>query len=130
MHATAVHHSQLCAPPCHNADRGMHGVCLFSVLLCSGDSRAVISQSGRAIELSRDHKPHVPTERERIEASGGYVCTEGLLNGELAVARAIGDFHIPELKQLDTGGCACTTTPCSPRHATSSPFMYTPSPTM
>lgn len=64
----------------------------------------MISQSGKAIELTRDHKPHEPSERERIESSGGYVCQEGLLNGELAVARAIGDYHIPELKQLDAGG--------------------------
>jgi hypothetical protein len=63
----------------------------------------VISQSGKAIDLTRDHKPHVPAERQRIESSGGFVCTEGLLNGELGVARAIGDYHIPELKQLDAG---------------------------
>lgn len=71
---------------------------------CAGDSRAVISQSGKAIDLTRDHKPHEPAERERIESSGGFVCTEGLLNGELGVARAIGDYHLPELKQLDAGG--------------------------
>jgi protein phosphatase 2C family protein 2/3 len=64
----------------------------------------VISQSGKAVDLTRDHKPHLPEERQRIESSGGFVCTEGLLNGELGVARAIGDYHIPELKQLDAGG--------------------------
>lgn len=62
----------------------------------------MISQSGKAIDLTRDHKPDA--ERERIESSGGFVCTEGLLNGELGVARAIGDYHMPDLKQLDAGG--------------------------
>lgn len=68
-------------------------------MLCAGDSRAVLSRGGRAIELTRDHKPHDVRERQRIELSGGYVCTEGLLCGELAVARAIGDYHLPQLKR-------------------------------
>lgn len=76
----------------------------------AGDSRAVISQSGKAIDLTRDHKPDA--ERERIESSGGFVCTEGLLNGELGVARAIGDYHMPDLKQLDADGpCPLTAEP-------------------
>lgn len=64
----------------------------------------MISQSGKAIDLTRDHKPHVPTERQRILSNGGFVCTDGRLNGELGVARAIGDYHIPDLKQPDAGG--------------------------
>jgi hypothetical protein len=64
----------------------------------AGDSRAVLSRHGKAIELTRDHKPHEPSERQRIELCGGYVCSEGRLCGELAVARAIGDFHLPQLK--------------------------------
>jgi protein phosphatase 2C family protein 2/3 len=64
----------------------------------AGDSRAVLSRHGKAIDLTRDHKPHEPSERQRIELCGGYVCSEGRLCGELAVARAIGDFHLPQLK--------------------------------
>jgi serine/threonine protein phosphatase PrpC len=64
----------------------------------AGDSRAVLSRHGKAIELTRDHKPHEPSEKQRIELCGGYVCSEGRLCGELAVARAIGDFHLPQLK--------------------------------
>jgi protein phosphatase 2C family protein 2/3 len=64
----------------------------------AGDSRAVLSRHGKAIEITRDHKPHEPSERQRIELCGGYVCSEGRLCGELAVARAIGDFHLPQLK--------------------------------
>ncbi|CAL8461814.1 g1345 [Coccomyxa elongata] len=62
----------------------------------AGDSRAVLSRRGKAIDLSRDHKPSCPSERERIAAAGGYVCGEGFLNGQLTVTRALGDFH-PEL---------------------------------
>lgn len=96
-HMSNLPHSCLQAALCFQLHPGPVCCC------CAGDSRAVISQSGKAIELTRDHKPHEPSERERIESSGGYVCQEGLLNGELAVARAIGDYHIPELKQLDAG---------------------------
>lgn len=32
--------------------------------------------------VGRDHKPHVPTEQQRILSNGGFVCTEGLLNGD------------------------------------------------
>eukprot|EP00879_Flechtneria_rotunda_P022454 GHRR01023705.1.p2 GENE.GHRR01023705.1~~GHRR01023705.1.p2 ORF type:complete len:110 (-),score=19.09 GHRR01023705.1:959-1288(-) len=71
----------------------------------SGDSRAVLSSCGRALDLTRDHKPHQPAEKERIELCGGYVCDRGYLCGQLAVARAIGDYHLPGLKkQASTGG--------------------------
>eukprot|EP00882_Tetradesmus_deserticola_P022234 GHRQ01024128.1.p1 GENE.GHRQ01024128.1~~GHRQ01024128.1.p1 ORF type:complete len:295 (-),score=57.41 GHRQ01024128.1:237-1121(-) len=71
----------------------------------AGDSRAVLCRHGKAIELTRDHKPHEPAERQRIEQCGGYVCSQGRLCGELAVARAIGDFHLPQLKR---GRCSST----------------------
>jgi serine/threonine protein phosphatase PrpC len=57
-----------------------------------GDSRAVLSRSGgRALALSRDHKPDDRTERRRIEAAGSHVAL-GRVAGELAVSRALGDF--------------------------------------
>lgn len=59
----------------------------------AGDSRAVLGKRGRAIELSRDHKPNCSSERLRIEKLGGMVY-DGYLNGQLSVARALGDWHL------------------------------------
>ena len=71
-----------------------------------GDSRAIVGRRGRAVQLTRDHKPSDPIERRRIEAVGGRVQWFGAvddrgkpiggtgvhrMNGNLAVARAIGD---------------------------------------
>ncbi|KAJ6353402.1 hypothetical protein OIU76_002423 [Salix suchowensis] len=59
----------------------------------AGDSRAVLGKRGRAIELSKDHKPSCASERTRIERLGGVI-HDGYLNGQLSVARALGDWHI------------------------------------
>mmetsp|Transcript_18621 Transcript_18621/g.59290 ORF Transcript_18621/g.59290 Transcript_18621/m.59290 type:complete len:315 (-) Transcript_18621:326-1270(-) len=56
-----------------------------------GDSRAVLSRGGKAIPMSTDHKPHLPSERNRIMNAGGTVAM-GRVNGDLAVSRALGDF--------------------------------------
>ncbi|GIL54056.1 hypothetical protein Vafri_9611 [Volvox africanus] len=39
----------------------------------AGDCRAVLCRGGRAVRLSRDHKPELPEERTRIEVAGGRV---------------------------------------------------------
>jgi serine/threonine protein phosphatase PrpC len=85
------------------------GVLLFDDVLYSlnvGDSRAVLCRAGDVVELTRDHKPNDSQERARIESLGGrvqwfgYVDAQGepiepygayRVNGNLAVARAIGD---------------------------------------
>lgn len=59
----------------------------------AGDCRAVMGKRGRAIELSKDHKPNSILERLRIEKLGGVVY-DGYLNGQLSVARALGDWHM------------------------------------
>ncbi|GIL86071.1 hypothetical protein Vretimale_13899 [Volvox reticuliferus] len=41
----------------------------------AGDCRAVLCRGGRAVRLSRDHKPELPEERTRIEAAGGRVAS-------------------------------------------------------
>ena len=59
-----------------------------------GDSRAVIGlNGGRVVELSRDLKPGVPEEADRIRRCGGFVSSGTRVNGRLAVSRAIGDFE-------------------------------------
>lgn len=72
-----------------------------------GDSRIVLNRGGTAIQLSMDHKPSDPDEREYIEAHGGTI-QEGRLGGLLAVSRALGDAffgeavrHAPDVKQLE-----------------------------
>eukprot|EP00931_Biecheleriopsis_adriatica_P103293 TRINITY_DN78148_c0_g1_i1.p1 TRINITY_DN78148_c0_g1~~TRINITY_DN78148_c0_g1_i1.p1 ORF type:complete len:420 (+),score=69.83 TRINITY_DN78148_c0_g1_i1:63-1322(+) len=66
-------------------------------LFCAncGDTRAVLSRAGVAMDLSYDHSPQVPAEERRIEAAGGHVVvceTVGRVDGRLAVSRALGDF--------------------------------------
>ncbi|KAL3844121.1 hypothetical protein ACJIZ3_001524 [Penstemon smallii] len=72
------------------------------VVANAGDCRAVLCRRGKAVEMSRDHKPVCLKERRRIEASGGYVY-DGYLNGQLNVARALGDWHMDGLKGQDGG---------------------------
>ncbi|CAL8996785.1 unnamed protein product [Prunus brigantina] len=72
------------------------------VVANAGDCRAVLCRRGKAIEMSRDHKPICGKEKQRIEASGGYVY-DGYLNGQLNVARALGDWHMEGMKGKDGG---------------------------
>ncbi|XP_031270126.1 probable protein phosphatase 2C 27 isoform X1 [Pistacia vera] len=71
------------------------------IIANAGDCRAVLGRRGRAIEMSKDHKPNCTSERLRIEELGGVVY-DGYLNGQLSVARAIGDWHMKNPK-----GSAC-----------------------
>ncbi len=63
-----------------------------TMLYCAnvGDSKAVLCRGGRAVELSYDHKPSRPDEKERIIAAGGTVVTNRLF-GVLGVSRSFGD---------------------------------------
>jgi len=70
-----------------------------------GDSRALLSREGRAVQLSLDHKPDRRDEAERIESAGGFVSFRRVL-GRLAVSRAFGDEEykaIPDKDGADTG---------------------------
>ena len=64
-----------------------------SEIICAnaGDSRAVLCRNGKAIPLSIDHKPTLPSERKRIERAKSIVHNKRV-NGILALSRAIGDF--------------------------------------
>lgn len=78
-------------------------VCLVqesSIIVANvGDSRVVLCQNGLAIPLSTDHKPNLPSERERIVRAGGTVDQQdfgGLtvyrVNGNLNLSRSLGDL--------------------------------------
>ncbi|KAM3277606.1 hypothetical protein ACQJBY_045483 [Aegilops geniculata] len=69
------------------------------VVANAGDSRCVISRKGRAHDMSRDHKPELQSEKERIENAGGYIVA-GRVNGSLNLTRAIGDMEMKENKLL------------------------------
>lgn len=69
----------------------------------AGDCRAVLSQLGVAIEMSKDHRPCCTRERSRIESLGGYI-DDGYLNGQISVTRALGDWHLEGLKDIGERG--------------------------
>ncbi|KAK4431346.1 protein phosphatase 2C 51 [Sesamum alatum] len=61
-----------------------------------GDSRAVLSRGGVAVQLSDDHKPDRADELRRIEACGGKVINWNghRVLGVLATSRSIGDYYL------------------------------------
>lgn len=89
----------------------------------AGDSRAILVRGGEIEFTTKDHKPDVKEERERIEKAGSYVYTcssceppasckhSARVDGNLAVSRAIGDalFKIkndsviadPDVKEIE-----------------------------
>ena len=114
----------------YELDKGKDAVVCMNL----GDSRAVLARDGIALELSKDHKPDRPDERDRIEKLGGVVQWHGLLknskpligagcyrmNGNLALSRSAGDRYerpflsaVPDLtstvlKETDEFVCLAT----------------------
>ncbi|XP_060562902.1 protein phosphatase 1B-like isoform X2 [Ruditapes philippinarum] len=64
-----------------------------------GDSRAVLSTSGKCAFSTTDHKPINPIEKERIQKAGGSVMIQRV-NGSLAVSRALGDFEYKNVEGM------------------------------
>jgi len=69
----------------------------------AGDSRAVFMQGDQVRRISTDHKPDVPSEKERITQAGGTVTQIPMargtkiiarVNGVLSVSRALGDLTL------------------------------------
>uniref|UniRef100_A0A2C9UZ26 protein-serine/threonine phosphatase n=1 Tax=Manihot esculenta TaxID=3983 RepID=A0A2C9UZ26_MANES len=69
------------------------------VVANAGDSRCVISRKGQAYNLSKDHKPDLEVEKDRILKAGGFIQV-GRVNGSLNLARAIGDAEFKQNKSL------------------------------
>lgn len=89
----------------HNPDLGRGGSTAVTAILVNGrklwvanvgDSRAVLSKRGKAVQLSVDHEPN--NERGSIENRGGFVSNMpgdvARVNGQLAVSRAFGDKNL------------------------------------
>ena len=63
-----------------------------------GDSRAVMSVRGKALDLSQDQNfapsngDFAAQERRRVEEAGGFVDAAGYLNGVLGVSRGLGSL--------------------------------------
>ena len=74
-------------------------------IICAnaGDSRAVLVKAPNKPEpLSKDHKPNDPVEEARINANGIDVM-DGRVDGNLAVARAIGDLNFKSTREKGEG---------------------------
>lgn len=69
----------------------------------AGDCRAVLCRKGRAVPMSVDHDPTSLLEKKRIESAGGYV-SDGYVNGQVTVTRALGDWHMQGLKEVGVAG--------------------------
>lgn len=84
------------------------------VVANAGDSRCVMSKGGQAYDLSKDHKPELQAEEERILKAGGCI-QGGRINGSLNLTRAIGDMEfkrnnlLPAEEQIVTANPDVTT---------------------
>jgi serine/threonine protein phosphatase PrpC len=76
----------------------------------TGDSRAVLRRNGSTLPLSFDHKPSNVPERQRIVAADGHV-QRRRVDGDLAVSRALGDFHFKVDPNLPVGAQKIVATP-------------------
>lgn len=65
----------------------------------AGDSRCVLSEGGKVVAMSEDHKPSCTLEEDRIKAAGGFVSMDRV-NGNLNLSRALGDFVYKENTSL------------------------------
>lgn len=50
----------------------------------------MVSEAGKALDMSYDHKPEDEVELARIKNAGGKVTMDGRVNGGLNLSRAIG----------------------------------------
>jgi serine/threonine protein phosphatase PrpC len=86
----------------HYVSNNFHYLTVINV----GDSRCVLCRDNIGIALSKDHKPHWPEEKARIENTGGTIYFDGndWRIKDLSVSRAFGDVdatpcvtHVPDI---------------------------------
>ena len=65
----------------------------------AGDSRCVLSTNKEPYPMSNDHKPDLVEEKRRITKAGGYI-SNGRVNGNLNLSRALGDFEYKKDENL------------------------------
>lgn len=58
----------------------------------TGDAKCILSRNSIAHELSTDHKPSLPKEKDRIYKAGGQIINNRVM-GKLNFTRSIGDFE-------------------------------------
>ncbi|CAF1193933.1 unnamed protein product [Rotaria sordida] len=68
-------------------------------LINIGDSRGIIiSKDGQVLSSTKDHKPSVRKEQERIRKTGGHITKSGndvlRVENQLATTRALGDYSL------------------------------------
>lgn len=73
------------------------GTCIIASV---GDSRAVLSRRGEALDLTIDHKATAGEEVARIALAGGFV-NNGRVMGSLAVGRSLGDKSLKRGRNLN-----------------------------
>jgi serine/threonine protein phosphatase PrpC len=98
------------------------------VVANAGDSRAVLSRGGCALELSNDHKPSLQTEADRINRAGGFVVEQSCgphtihrVNGNLSLSRSIGDLRFKKNTDLSAAeqivSCVPEVQTCKRQHS-------------
>lgn len=90
---------------------------LLSVLIGSdiyianaGDCRCVLGVNGQSVQLTTDHKPSLPEERDRILAAGSSI-TDGRVNDILDLSRGLGDLSFKANPVLAAEAQAITALP-------------------
>jgi len=69
----------------------------------TGDSRIVLCENGKAVDVTVDHHPCREDEKKRIEDAGGVVlCISGVwrVNGSISLSRSFGDKHMKDKNLL------------------------------
>jgi len=86
----ALHCGSTCLAAVHAKVDEKYYITLFN----TGDCRAVLCRDNIAIPLTKDHKPHWPEERFRIQQLGGNIHFDGEDHRikDLSVSRAFGDI--------------------------------------